>query len=103
MAKKKIAKKKEAPFKEVTTGQEQPAKKGLLEELEELRNTGETSTARYKEIMQEIEVIYGTGETNSFGTNDIEILKEKLNRMSKADCNLLREKSALILIIIKGQ
>ena len=27
MAKKKIAKKKEAPFKEVITGQEQPAKK----------------------------------------------------------------------------
>ena len=34
MAKKKTAKKKEAPFKEVTTGQEKPAKKGLLEELE---------------------------------------------------------------------
>ena len=27
MAKKKTVKKKEAPFKEVTTGQEQPAKK----------------------------------------------------------------------------
>ena len=84
MAKKKTVKKKEVPFKEVTTGQEQPAKKGLLEELEDLRNAGETSTARYKEIMQEIEVIYGTGETNSFGTNDIEILKDKLNAMSKA-------------------
>lgn len=29
MAKKKTVKKKEAPFKEVTTGQEQPAKKGF--------------------------------------------------------------------------
>ena len=85
MAKKKTAKKKEAPFKEVTTGQEKPAKKGLLEELEELRAKGETSTARYKEVMQEIEVIFGTGETNTFGTNDIEILKDKLNKMSKAD------------------
>ena len=35
MAKKKAAKKKAAPFKEVTTGQEKPAKKGLLEELVE--------------------------------------------------------------------
>jgi len=75
MAKKKTAKKKEVPFKEVTTGQEKPVKKGLLEELEELREKGETSTARYKEVMQEVEVIFGTGETNSFGTNDLQVLK----------------------------
>ena len=85
MAKKKAAKKKAAPFKEVTTGQEQPAKKGLLEELEELRNKGETSTARYQEVLKEVEVIFGTGETNSFGTNDINVLKENLDKMSKAD------------------
>ena len=88
MAKKKASKRKAAPFKEVTTGQEQPVKKGLLEELEELRNNGETSTARYQEVLKEVEVIFGTGETNSFdsfGTNDIDILKERLDKMSKAD------------------
>ena len=88
MAKKKASKRKAAPFKEVTTGQEQPVKKGLLEELEELRNNGETSTARYQEVLKEVEVIFGTGETNSFdsfGTNDINILKERLDKMSKAD------------------
>jgi hypothetical protein len=92
MAKKKTAKKKEEPFKEVTTGQEKPAKKGLLEELEELRENGETSTARYKEVMQEVEVIFGTGETNSFGTNDIEVLKDKLNKMGKADLQAFSRK-----------
>ena len=92
MAKKKSAKKKEAPFKEITTGQEKPAKKGLLEELEELREKGETSTARYKEIMQEVEVIFGTGETNSFGTNDLEVLKDKLNKMGKADLQAFSRK-----------
>ena len=92
MAKKKTAKKKEVPFKEVTTGQEKPAKKGLLEELEELREKGETSTARYKEIMQEVEVIFGTGETNSFGTNDLQVLKDKLNRMGKADLQAFSRK-----------
>ena len=90
MAKKKAAKRKAAPFKEVTTGQEQPVKRGLLEELEELRNNGETSTARYQEVLKEVEVIFGTGETNSFGTNsfgtnDIDILKGRLDKMSKAD------------------
>ena len=88
MAKKKASKRKAAPFKEVTTGQEQPVKKGLLEELEELRNNGETSTARYQEVLKEVEVIFGTGDTNSFdsfGTNDINILKERLDKMSKAD------------------
>ena len=92
MAKKKTAKNKEVPFKEVTTGQEEPAKKGLLEELEELREKGETSTARYKEVMQEIEVIFGTGETNSFGTNDLEVLKDKLNKMGKADLQAFSRK-----------
>ena len=92
MAKKKTAKKMEASYKEVTTGQEQPAKKGLLEELEELRANGETSTARYKEVMDEVEVIFGTGETNSFGTNDLDTLKEKLNKMSKADLQAFSRK-----------
>ena len=85
MAKKKAAKKKTAPFKEVTTGQEQPSKKGLLEELEELRNKGETSSARYQEVLKEVEVIFGAGETNSFGTTDINILKGNLGEMSKAE------------------
>ena len=92
MAKKKAAKKKQAPFKEVITGQEQPAKRGLLEELEDLRNKGETSTARYKELLKEVEVIFGTGETNTFGTNDLEILKERLNKMSKADLQKFSKK-----------
>ncbi len=92
MAKKKTAKKKTAPYKEVTTGQEQPQKKGLLEELEELKEKGETSTARYREVLKEVEVIYGTKETNSFGTNDLGILKERLGRMSKADLQTFSKK-----------
>jgi hypothetical protein len=92
MAKKKAAKKKPPPFKEVTTGQEQPAKKGLLEELEELRNKGETSSARYKEVLKEVEVIFGAGETNSFGTTDINVLKENLNGMSKVELQALCKK-----------
>ena len=76
MAKKKAAKKK-PPFEEITTGQEQPVKKGIVEELQELKEKGETSTARYREVLREVEIMYGTGETNSFGTNDLGILKEK--------------------------
>ena len=91
MAKKKAAKKK-ASFKEVTTGQEQPVKRGLIEELEELREKGETSTARYREVLREVEVLYGTGETNSFGTNDLGILKENLEKLSKADLQAFSKK-----------
>ena len=91
MAKKKAAKKK-PPFEEITTGQEQPVKKGIVEELEELREKGETSTARYKEVLKEVEVLYGTGETNSFGTNDLSILKENLEKMSKADLQMFSKK-----------
>ena len=85
-------KEKKMPFKEVTNGQETPPKKGLLEELEELKQAGQTSTARYREVLKEVEVIFGTGETNSFGTNDINILKEKLNKMSKADLQTFSRK-----------
>jgi hypothetical protein len=91
MAKKKAAKKK-APFKEVTTGQEQPVKKGIMEELKELKEKGETSTARYREVLREVEILYGTGETNSFGTNDLGILKENLKKMSKADLQAFAKK-----------
>ena len=91
MAKKKAAKKK-PPFKETTTGQEKPVKKGIVEELEELRQKGETSTARYKEVLKEVEVLYGAGETNSFGTNDLDILKENLENMSKADLQTFSKK-----------
>ena len=76
MAKAKNKKENKMPFKEVTTGQEIPPKKGLLEELEELKKSGQTSTARYREVLKEIEVIFGSGETNSFGTDDINVLKE---------------------------
>lgn len=85
-------KEKKMPFAEVTNGQETPPKKGLLEELEELKQAGQTSTARYREVLKEVEVIFGTGETNSFGTNDINILKEKLNKMSKADLQAFSRK-----------
>ena len=91
MARKETGKKK-PPFKEVTTGQKQPPKKGLLEELEELKERGETSTARYQEVLREVEVLYGTGETNSFGTNDINILKANLEKMSKADLQAFSKK-----------
>ena len=82
----------EQPFEEITTGQEKPAKKGLLEELDELQKSGQTSTARYRELVEEVEVIYGTGETNRFGTNDLEVLKNKLSRMTKADLQTFSKK-----------
>ena len=82
----------EQPFEEVTTGQEKPVKKGLLEELDELQKNGQTSTARYKELIEKVEVIYGTGETNLFGTNDLQLLKDKLSRMSKADLQAFSKK-----------
>tara|TARA_Y100000401_G_C8191405_1_gene158924 strand:+ start:139 stop:588 length:450 start_codon:yes stop_codon:yes gene_type:complete len=92
MAKKKTGKKKTAPYKEVTTGQEKPEKKGILQELEELKDKGETSTARYKEVLKEVEVLFGTGETNTFGTNDEDILKERLGKMNKADLQTFSKK-----------
>jgi len=100
----------EVPYEEVTTGQEVPEKEGLLEELERLRNAGETSTARYEEILKEVQVAFGTGENNPFGTNDIDSLKKKINKMTvsglhdfsrKIGINPFYDKPVLIENIIK--
>ena len=85
--KKKVAKKQ--PFEEVTTGQEQPQKKGLLEEIEEMRANGDTSSASYIEKIHQMEVIFGVGETNPYGTNHLPIFEEKLGEMSEADMRAL--------------
>ena len=81
MAKKK-AEKKKAPFKEVTTGQEQPKKKGLLQEIEEMRASGNTQSDEFKQKVRELEVILGVEEINPFGTNELDIFEDKLKEMN---------------------
>ena len=94
MAKKKTGKKK-APFKEVTTGQEQPRKKGLLEEIEEMRASGDTKSQQFKDKLKQLEVILGVEEISPFGTNELDIFEDRLREMNGTDMMRIAQKAGL--------
>jgi len=101
MAKKKTGKKKtakskgELPFEEVTTGQEQPKKKGILEEIEEMKASGNTKSEEFKNKIKELEVILGVDEVNPFGTNELDIFEDNLREMNVTDMMRLAQKVGL--------
>ena len=43
----------EQPYEEVTTGQEKPVKKGIVEEIQEMKEKGEINTAAYKDKIKQ--------------------------------------------------
>ena len=70
------------PYDEVTTGQEKPVKKGIVEEIQEMKERGEINTAAYKEKIKQLEVILGVKELSPFGTNELEIFEDNLKSMN---------------------
>tara|TARA_Y100001972_G_C7636701_1_gene319708 strand:- start:499 stop:939 length:441 start_codon:yes stop_codon:yes gene_type:complete len=87
--------KEEKPYDEVTTGQEKPVKKGIIEEIQEMKERGEINTAAYKEKIRELEVILGVKELSPFGTNELEIFEDKLKTMNLTDMMRMAEKAGL--------
>ena len=83
------------PYDEVTTGQEKPVKKGIIEEIQEMKERGEINTAAYKEKIRELEVILGVKELSPFGTNELEIFEDKLKTMNLTDMMRMAEKAGL--------
>ena len=96
MSKPKKAKaSRKKPFTEVTTGQEQPKKKGLLEEIEEMRASGDTNSQQFKEKLRELEVILGVKELSPFETNELDIFLDNLKEMNLADMMSIAQKAGL--------
>ena len=101
MAKKKTGKKKaaeakgELPFEEVTTGQEKPVKKGLLEEIQEMKASGDTKSEEFRAKLKELEVILGVEELSPFKTNELDIFMEELKSMNLADMRRMAQKAGL--------
>ena len=85
----------EKPYDEVTTGQEKPVKKGIIEEIQEMKERGEINTAAYKEKIRELEVILGVKELSPFGTNELEIFEDQLKTMNLTDMMRMAEKAGL--------
>ena len=85
----------EAPYDEVTTGQEKPVKKGIVEEIQEMRERGEINTAAYKEKIKELEIALGVQQLSPFKTNELDIFEDNLKTMNLTDMMRMAEKAGL--------
>lgn len=85
----------EKPYNEVTTGQEKPVKKGIVEEIQEMKESGEINTAAYKEKIRELEVILGVEQLSPFGTNELDIFEDKIKSMNLTDMMRMAQKAGL--------
>ena len=85
----------EKPYDEVTTGQEKPVKKGIVEEIQEMKERGEINTAAYKEKIKQLEVILGVKELSPFGTNELDIFEDNLKSMNLTDMMRMAQKAGL--------
>ena len=83
------------PYDEVTTGQEKPVKKGIVEEIQEMKERGEINTAAYKEKIKQLEVILGVKELSPFGTNELDIFEDNLKSMNLTDMMRMAQKAGL--------
>ena len=87
--------KEEQPYEEVTTGQEQPKKKGLLEEIQEMKASGNTRSPEFKAKIKELEVILGVPQLSPFKTNELDIFEDHLKTMDVTDMMRMAKEAGL--------
>ena len=85
----------EQPYEEVTTGQEKPVKKGIVEEIQEMKEKGEINTAAYKDKIKQLEVILGVQQLSPFETNELDIFEDNLQSMNLTDMMRMAQKAGL--------
>tara|TARA_B100000085_G_C18436947_1_gene469133 strand:+ start:158 stop:592 length:435 start_codon:yes stop_codon:yes gene_type:complete len=93
--------KEEQPYKEVTTGQEQPKKKGLVEEIQEMKATGNTKSPEFRAKIKELEVILGVPQLSPFKTNELDIFEENLKEMDVTDMMRMAKEAGLNPVLDK--
>jgi 3-oxoacyl-ACP reductase-like protein len=77
---------------EVATGS---TSKNLIQEIEEMRASGQVGTDEFVQKMRELEVLLGVSEISPFGTNELEIFEDNLKEMSLAEMQKLAQKVGL--------
>ena len=93
-ASKKAAKKNKKSQKETSKAvekkEEKPVKKkSLIEEINEMKASGDVNSSEFKEKMAKLENILGVDQINPFGTNEADIFEDRLKGMSYADMRQL--------------
>jgi hypothetical protein len=78
----------------VSTGKiiEPVAKKGLLEQIEEMKASGQTNTEQFKQKTKDLEIMLGIDTINPFGTNELDIFEDNLRQMTNSDMQRLAQR-----------
>lgn len=66
--------------------------KGLLQEIQLMRENGQVGSEEFVSKMRKLEVLLGVSQVSSFGTNELEIFEDDLKIMSNADMQRLATK-----------
>lgn len=77
-----------------STGQiiEPVGEKTILQEIEEMKASGESNTKLFKEKTKELEVMLGIDTINPFGTNELDIFEDHLREITYADMKKLAQR-----------
>ena len=79
---------------EVSTGKiiGPEVEKTILQEIEEMKASGETNTEAFRNKTKELEVMLGIDTINPFGTNELDIFEEDLRNMTYSEMKRLAER-----------
>jgi hypothetical protein len=66
--------------------------KGLLQEIQEMKQKGQVSTPEFIAKMRQLEIVLGVSQISPFGTNELEIFEENLQAMGNSDMQRLATK-----------
>ena len=65
---------------------------GVIEQIERLKQSGQTNTEEFKQKARELEVILGVDTINPFGTNELDLFQDNLREMNYADMKKLAQR-----------
>ena len=66
--------------------------KTILQEIEEMKASGETNTQEFKQKTKELEVMLGIDTINPFGTNELDIFEDHLREINYSDMKRLAQR-----------
>jgi hypothetical protein len=66
--------------------------KTILQQIEEMKASGQTNTQEFKQKTKELEVMLGIDTINPFGTNELDIFEDHLREITYADMKKLAQR-----------
>jgi|GEM_PF-1637226 len=88
----KKTKKTKAKSDVVEKEESKPAKKNLIDEINDMKSEGNVNTKEFRDKMGELEKVLGVDSINPFGTNELDIFEDNMKEMNQADLQNLAYK-----------